>query len=41
MQTQQTQKSRVWRTWDWLDERYKLTQLMDASGGHHRGPRGC
>ena len=30
MQTQQTQKSRIWRTWDWLDERYKLTPLMEA-----------
>ena len=26
----QTQKSMAWRTWDWLDDRYKLTPLMDA-----------
>jgi len=26
----QTQKSKIWRTWDWLDSRYKLTALFDA-----------
>ena len=26
----QAQKSVVWRAWDWLDERYQLTSLMDA-----------
>ncbi len=26
----QTQKSVVWRTWDWLDERYQLTPLIGA-----------
>jgi quinol-cytochrome oxidoreductase complex cytochrome b subunit len=26
----QTQKPIGWRTWDWLDERYQLTPLMDA-----------
>ncbi len=30
MQTQQTQKSFIWRTWGWLDERYDLTTLMGA-----------
>jgi quinol-cytochrome oxidoreductase complex cytochrome b subunit len=26
----QTQKSIVWRTWEWLDGRYQLSSLMDA-----------
>jgi ubiquinol-cytochrome c reductase cytochrome b subunit len=26
----QTQKSLVWRVWDWLDGRYQLASLMDA-----------
>lgn len=26
----QTQKSIVWRAWDWLDTRYQLSSLMDA-----------
>ena len=30
MQTQQTKKSIMWRTWDWLDGRYDLTTLMGA-----------
>jgi quinol-cytochrome oxidoreductase complex cytochrome b subunit len=30
MQTQQRQKSIIWRTWDWLDRRYDLTTLMGA-----------
>ena len=26
----QIQNSRIWRAWDWLDDRYKLTPLMGA-----------
>lgn len=26
----QAQKSVVWRAWDWLDDRYKLAELLDA-----------
>lgn len=27
---QQTQRPIAWRVWEWLDERYKLAELMDA-----------
>ncbi len=26
----ETQKSLIWRTWDWLDGRYRLAELMEA-----------